>query len=313
MKKKKRTFILVVASIVLGLIGYYYLFPGSVSKILLSIERSSSGLTKNSIEVNGLRMEYLEGGSGDTLVLIHGFTGDKDNWTRLGKHLTPHFRLIALDLPGFGNSSLDPGGDYTISTQVERIKSFAETLNLRSFHLGGGSMGGYIAGIYASKYLEQIQSLLLIAPLGVISSELSHFDQQIKDEKPNIFFVRNLSDYDRLLDNLFVERPFIPVPLRKGLAEIAIENEMLYRMIFEQVYRPADVPPLEKAMKNLSAKTLIIWGTQDLILHVSGAEILANVIPESSTELMRNLGHSPMIENPDETASRYLNFIQSTK
>ena len=98
-------------------------------------------------------------------------------------------------------------------------------------------MGGYIASVYASNYPENIKSLLLVAPLGVNSAELSQFDQELIDGKPNIFFVNNLSDYDRLLDNLFVERPFIPGPLKKGLAEVAIKNEPLYRMIFNQVIK----------------------------------------------------------------------------
>jgi len=296
-----------------GLTGFYYLFPGTVYNILLKIERSSSGLTQNSIKVNGLSIEYLEGGSGETLLLIHGFTGDKDNWTRLGKHLTPHFRLIAIDLPGFGNSSKAPDGDYTISTQAKRLKSFAEELNLRSFHLGGSSMGGYIASVYASNYPEDIKSLLLVAPLGVNSSELSHFDQQLIDGKPNIFFVNNLSDYDLLLDNLFVERPFLPVPLKKGLAEVAVKNEPLYSMIFNQIYRPVDVPPLEEVLNHLSSRTQIIWGTKDQIIHVSGAEILGSIIPESTISIMENMGHSPMIENPEETADRYLEFQKSNR
>ena len=174
-------------------------------------------------------------------------------------------------------------------------------------------MGGYIASVYASIYPEDIKSLLLIAPLGVNSAELSHFDQQLIDGKPNIFFVNSLSDYDRLLDNLFVERPFIPGPLKKGLAEVAIKKESLYRTIFSQIYRPVDVPPLEEVLKHFSSRTQIIWGTKDLILHVSGAEILGNVIPDSNIEIIENMGHNPMIENPEETAARYLEFLNSKK
>lgn len=311
MKKRKRTFILASIIILLGLIGFYYLFPGTVFKTLLKIERSSSGLTKNSINVNGLHIEYLEGGNGDTLLLIHGFTGDKDNWTRIGKHLTPHFRLIAIDLPGFGDSSQAPDGDYTISTQAKRLKSITAALNLKSFHLGGGSMGGCIAGIYASYYPEDLKSLLLIAPLGINSAEPSIFDQQIEGGKPNIFLVSNISEYDQLLDHLFVERPFIPMPLKRGLAETAIKNKPLYSAIFEQVYKPTDVPPLEEVLNQLSVRTQIMWGSQDKILHVSGAEILRELLPESTIEIIGDMGHNPMIENPKETADRYLEFQNS--
>ena len=84
-----------------------------------------------------------------------------------------------MDLPGFGKSSTVLDGDYTISSQVRRLKSFASALDLESFHMGGVSMGGYIAGIYASEYPNDLKSLLLIAPLGVNSAKPSLFDQKI--------------------------------------------------------------------------------------------------------------------------------------
>jgi pimeloyl-ACP methyl ester carboxylesterase len=311
--RKYRTIIFSVTSIILILVGLYFLFPGTIYKILLKIERSSSGLTENSINVNGLNIHYLEGGTGETILLVHGFTGDKDNWTRFAKHITPDYRLIAIDIPGFGNSSKVPGGDYTISSQVKRLKSFAEELNLESFHLGGGSMGGYIASVYAATYPENIKSLLLVAPLGVNSAAPSQFDQDLIDGKSNIFFVSKLSEYDVLLDNLFVERPFIPRPLKIGLAEVAIKSEPLYRMIFDQIYRPDDVPKLEEVLSHFTPRTQIIWGTKDLILDVSGAEILGAAVQGSNIEIMEDMGHNPMIEDPEETAVRYLEFLNSKR
>ncbi|MCP3952871.1 MAG: alpha/beta hydrolase, partial [Desulfobacterales bacterium] len=107
-------------------------------------------------------IEYLEGGQGDTLLLLHGFGANKDNWTRIGKHLTPHFRVIAPDLPGFGESGKNPDGDYSISAQARFVKDFVQALGIKSFHIGGSSMGGNIAGAYASSNPETLKSLLLI-------------------------------------------------------------------------------------------------------------------------------------------------------
>ena len=109
---KKKIFIIVPFLILLGLAGVYFLFPGTVFNLLLKAERSVAGLKQHRIDVKGQHFAYLEGGTGDVVVLLHGFGANKDNWTRMARYLTPHFRVIAPDLTGFGESSPDPGDDY---------------------------------------------------------------------------------------------------------------------------------------------------------------------------------------------------------
>jgi abhydrolase domain-containing protein 6 len=308
---KKKIFILGTVVILLGLVGVYFLFPGVMFDLLVKAERSAGGLKHRSVEVEGLRIEYLEGGKGDALVLLHGFGANKDNWTRIGKYLTPHFRVIAPDLPGFGESSSDPEGDYTISAQAKRVKAFVQALGIKSLHLGGSSMGGNIAGAYASSYPEDLKSLLLISPGGVTSSEPSEMSLQLKAGKPNPLVVRSVEDYERLLDFVFLKRPFIPFPIKKVLTQEAIEHHPLNRKIFKQLRSSVDVSPLEVLLKGSSVKTLIVWGAQDRVLHISGAKILESVMQKAKVEVMDATGHLPMVEKPEETAVLYLTFLES--
>ena len=106
--KKKYILLIAALTMILAVVVVYYVFPGIAFKLLLKAERSSAGLKQYSIEVEGLHIEYLEGGKGDVVLLVHGFGANKDNWTRISKHLTSHFRVVALDLPGFGESSRQP-------------------------------------------------------------------------------------------------------------------------------------------------------------------------------------------------------------
>ena len=311
-RKMKKILILTPLIILLCLVGVYFLFPGVMFDLLKKSERSAAGLEQHSINVNGLRIEYLEGGKGDTLVLIHGFGANKDNWTRFAKHLTSHFRVIAPDLPGFGESSLAPDGVYTIRVQAERLKAFVQALGIKSLHLGGNSMGGNIAGAYASLYPEDLKSLLLIAPGGIVSSEPSEMFRRLKDGKPNPLVAESIEDYERLLDFVFVKRPFIPRAIKKYLIQEAIEHQSLNRKIFKQLRSSVDDLPLEAMLKDLPVSTLIVWGEQDRVLHVSGAKILEAVMPNAKTEIMDAVGHLPMIEKPEETAGLYLGFIEQT-
>lgn len=309
----KKIFIILPALLLLAFVGFYFLLPGTMFDLAIKAERSAAGLTPNSIQVKGLRFEYLEGGKGDVLVLLHGFGANKDNWTRFGKHLTPHFRVIAPDLPGFGESSLASDNDYTISIQAERVRAFITALGIKSLHIGGNSMGGYIAGVYASRYPKELKSLLLLAPAGVDASETSEMNRRLVDGKPNPLIVESIEDYERLLDFVFVKRPFIPRPIKKIFVQEAIEHQPLNRKIFKQIRSSVDTPPLEILLKGLPVPTLILWGTQDRVLHVSGAKILETAIPNATAEVLEAVGHVPMIEKPKVTAKLYLSFLKQCK
>jgi len=268
----KKIVILTPIVIILCLIGFYFLFPGATFNLLRTVERSAAGLKQHSIDVKGLRIEYLEGGKGDALVLLHGFGANKDNWTRIGKYLTPHFRVIAPDLTGFGESSPAPDNDYTISVQVERVRALVRALGITSLHLGGSSMGGTIAGAYASNYPEEVKGLLLLAPGGVASSEPSEMYLRLKEGKPNPLVAKSAEDYEHLLDFVFVKRPFIPRAIKNYFIQEAIEHQPLNSKIFKQLFSSRDVPPLEVLLNGLPVPTLIVWGAHDRVLHVSGAK-----------------------------------------
>jgi pimeloyl-ACP methyl ester carboxylesterase len=171
--KKKYILLIAALTIVLAVVVVYFAFPAAAFKFLLKAERSSAGLEQHSIKVDGLHIEYLEGGQGDVVLLLHGFGANKDNWTRISKHITPHYRVIAPDLPGFGESSRQPDANYTIAAQADRVNAFVRTLGIQSFHLGGSSMGGNIAGVYAAQHPESVISLWLVAPGGVASADPS--------------------------------------------------------------------------------------------------------------------------------------------
>jgi len=91
--------------VVLLLIGIYFLIPETLFKLAIKAERYSAGLVQKEIQVDDHKIVYLEGGKGQTIVLLHGFGANKDNWTRFAKYLTGNYHLVIPDIPGFGESS----------------------------------------------------------------------------------------------------------------------------------------------------------------------------------------------------------------
>jgi pimeloyl-ACP methyl ester carboxylesterase len=311
--KKKYILLIAVLTMVLAVVVVYYAFPEVAFKLLLKAERSSAGLKQHSMEVDGLHIEYLEGGQGDVVLLLHGFGANKDNWTRISKYITPHYRVIAPDLPGFGDSSRQPDANYTIGAQADRVNAFVRTLGIQSFHLGGSSMGGNIAGVYAAQHPENVISLWLVAPGGVTSAEPSEMKRALDSGKSNPLVVESVEDYKRLIDFIFVEKPFIPGPMLKQLAKDAIRNRPLNQKIFKQINVASDTSGLESTLNGSVVPTLILWGTNDRVLHVSGAKILESVMPQAQVAIMEGVGHLPMIEKPGETAKIYMSFLRQKK
>src|SRR5271157_2710872 len=112
--------LLVVVAIVVLLVGLYFLFPETVFKLVMDIQRRSADLVKKEVQVDDHKIVYLEGGKGETVVLLHGFGAHKDFWTACAKYLKG-YHLVIPDIPGFGECSQVPTDSYDVESQVGRI------------------------------------------------------------------------------------------------------------------------------------------------------------------------------------------------
>ena len=153
---------------------FVYLAPARVVDFALNATRKQSGLVRKELTLpNGVHYAYLEGGQGKPLMLLHGFGGNKDTFTRVSRFLVKHYRVIIPDIIGFGESAHIQHTDYSPSAQVERLRLLSEALNLKDLHLGGNSMGGQIALLYSALYPTEVNSLWLLSPAGVWSAPKS--------------------------------------------------------------------------------------------------------------------------------------------
>ncbi len=270
-------------------------------------ERGKAGLEERSVQVGTHRVVYLEGGKGETLLLVHGFGGDKDNWTRMAKYLTSNFRVIAPDLPGFGESDRKDTENYNIQNQTTRLEDFAKKLGIERFHLAGNSMGGWISAWYAVRYPQKVISLILINSAGVTSPEKSEHAINIA-KGYNALLVNNVDDYDRLIKFIFVNPPYIPGPLKKHFAAAAVRNRAFNERIYDHISK--EKLGLESHLKKITAPTFIVWGDTDRVIHPSSVGVFAGGIANSKSLIFEKCGHLPMLEKPQETAEAVTGFIR---
>ena len=309
----KKSFSAFLVLILLLLCAYVIVPSSTLFQYMISAERSIAGLKLQRLKTETLEIEYLRGGTGTTLVVLHGFGADKDNWNRLSGYLTDHFDVVAIDLPGFGNSTSNINLEYDVFSQVSRLNDILNALEIDKMHLAGSSMGGYIAGNYAAQFPDKVNKLWLISPFGVMNSEICEMFSAVKNGHNPVVLPRTESEFQQLFDFLFVEPPFIPETIIKHLASKAKERVEINTKIFDQIHRmsngvPQPDSPLDLVLKSYNGSVLVLWGNNDRVLHVSGAEVLKQVIPKATISIMKNVGHLPMMERPKETADLFLTF-----
>lgn len=221
----KKALILLILLLVAIPVVIYALFPGVALALAIWWERGAAGLTQKSAQAAGHEIVYLEGGEGPTLLLVHGFAADKDNWTRFARLLTSSYRVVALDLPGFGESSILPEQSYDVASQAARLEAFVKELGLERFHIAGNSMGGNIAGIYAADYPDRVLSLGLLATGGIAAPRPSEIHQRMHETGGKPLIAHSVEEFHRMLEIVFVEVPFIPGPILEHLAGQAVAHQ----------------------------------------------------------------------------------------
>lgn len=284
-----------------------HLAPQRMARLWLGLERRRAGLTlKRQAIAGGIDMPYLEGGRGEPLLLVHGFGGDKDNFTRLAGALTRHYRVIVPDLPGFGEATRDAALRYAVGDQVQRLHAFVSALGLPPLHLGGNSMGGFIAAEYAATHPQQVKSLWLLDPAGTAAAHGSPMLRHYLATGDTPLLLRKPEDIGVLLQAIAVKAPLLPPSVKTVLAQRAIADRALHARILQQLVHES--PTLEERLPAIAAPTLVVWGSEDRILHPDGAAALQARLPRCRVVLMRGIGHVPMMEAPAATAGDYLRF-----
>ena len=282
----------------------------NLATMLIGLERFTSGLKRRVIQVGDHRIVYSEGGQGEPLVLLHGFGASADSWNRFAKPLTRRYHVIAPDQPGWGASTRMEAASYGYPAQLERLHQFLSALGLKRVHLVGHSMGGFIASAYAARYPDEVITLGLIAPHGMVEPEPSDLFRDVS-KGDNWLIATTPQEFDRLLNNVFARRTYTPKVVLRYLADHAIRNSAKSAKIFAEMQ--TNDPPLVDRLENVTAPALIIWGDQDRVLHVSCADLFRKGIKSSEVMIIPGSGHMPLVENAGACSRAWLAFAEKTR
>ncbi|GBL05911.1 alpha/beta fold hydrolase [Glaciecola sp. KUL10] len=311
------TRITVFVCLLILLVFTWFERPQLMSKLLLSVNNSLAGLSSKTIETPLGKIHYLEGGRSDehaeTIVLLHGIFARKEHWVDLARQLTPFYRVIALDLPGFGNNEQLGFESYFLPHQKHNLSKVLKSLNVKRAHVGANSMGAAVAGLLATSNPDLVQSIAFIgSPLGVKSSTKSEMELAIEDGVIPLL-VQSEEEFIERNAWLFPVTPYMPSPILKTWMSEELSTISQNMQIWYAANNLTEAHSLQYLASKLEMPSLILWCKQDRIFHVSGAGVLHDELPNSQLEILDGCGHLPMLDKAEQVAELYLNFLMKPK
>jgi 2-hydroxy-6-oxonona-2,4-dienedioate hydrolase len=261
------------------------------------------------MQVGSEQIRFYERGVGQALILIHGMFGDHLDWEPVLEPLSRSHRVVAIDLPGFGESS-KPRCEYSEDLFTDALEQLLDQLRIKEAVLIGNSFGGEVAIFYALRHPKVVSKLVLVDSGG--------FRKATDEEK------------------VFTEVRFS----ESALASLTPEgNALLFSPVFHSVSKVsarylerqnaklqrADYPAYAHALASsirlvmaicllerlpaIQCRTLLVWGERDQVLPVDQARVALNLLRNGGLELIPGCGHVPQLECPEaflRTIERFL-------
>jgi pimeloyl-ACP methyl ester carboxylesterase len=261
-------------------------------------------------EVNGLETFYVSMGSGPAVLLIHGWAASSFTWRKVYGPLSARFHVVAVDLPGFGNSQPLPGG-LSLDGVGTHITALMDALAVERFAVVGHSMGGVVASYLAAAYPERVWATVLAAPGFMTFS---------RGRRPFYVELARRRAVGRLLAGFLVNRRFVGRALRNACQrKEVVDDEMVEGYLLSIKKNPATL--LEafnitegfslEMLERVKSPVLMVWGSDDRWVPISvGYEVSEK--RGWSVVVVDGTGHLPHEEKPEEFESIVRGFLTQT-
>lgn len=312
-KKLLKLLLVLIVVVALALTVFWFARPADLSFDELRASVPNSAYS-HFADIDGVRVHYQEKGTGTPLVLIHGLSSSTYSWKDMFEPLAKNYRVIAVDLKGFGFSG-KPDGDYTRRAQAVLVAHLLDYLKIERAWLVGNSMGGEISLNFALQNPPRVMGLVLIDSAGVSvpgGDSVTPAYARIPFVGPVLIALALTSD--RLVRRA-LERSFYDV------AKVTEERVAAY-------YRPLKTRggqlaslrartqwgllPVEPDLNRINSPTLIIWGAEDALIPLGAGRKMNSLIKDSKLVIFEKCGHVPQEELPDRVVDEMTKFIEES-
>ena len=307
--KKSLLILIGLVSVVVGWSAVTYPRVGAiVYEVGIATEAAVYGFEKRQQALSELEMVCYIGGNPErpAIVMLHGYSADKVVWLRFAQHLSDDYHIIIPDLAGHGETGFASQWDYTMEAQAERVAKLLSSLDIDRAHVIGNSMGGFIAAQFALMYPERTLSVTPVDPAGVPTPQPSKMEKMLAQGR-NPFLVENAEQFTEFYHMTMAQPPWLPQMVLDAMAENYRARAPELDAIFADIQRS---PLLTDRLGDIESPALILWGDQDALIHVSGAQRWHELMPNSELTVWKGIGHMPMLEIPEDSARRYREFLE---
>ena len=244
---------------------------------------------------NGIELSYSIEGEGDAVVLLHGWGCDKSIWKSSIEALQLHFRVVAVDFAGFGNSQ-EPDSVWGVEEYTRSVEALLRELDIQSPTLVGHSFGGRVSILYASR--NEVKRVVLTDAAGV---------------KPR----RSFTYYRKVYTYKLLKRA-LPLLIGQKKAQMLLDQRRaksgssdynratpMMRAILSKCVNE----DLCYVMPRISAPVMLFWGDMDTATPISDAHKMAKLIPDAGLVVAEGAGHFAFLERPELWRASLMNFL----
>ncbi len=270
---------------------------------------------RKSITIDGLRVNYIEAGDGPTVLLVHGLGTSLITWYRnVDPLVDAGYRVIAVDLPGHGDSDKPRDMSYDPEAAPIFLQQFLEVVGVERATVVGSSAGGLLVAMFALAHPEMVDKVVLVAS-GGLGHEVSWLLRIVSVPglgellyQPRLHLNSNISKYlfhqpPPFLDEVMPEMQRVRnLPGSRYAALRSIRSSINLLGLRKQRH-------ILEHLKDLRAPLMIVWGQEDAIIPVSHAASVQEELPQSVVHIFSECGHWPHMEKSEEFNSHLLRFL----
>ena len=273
---------------------------------------------------DGARIHFRDEGKPESpaIVLLHGFNGSLFNFERLVPLLAKDFRLISIDLPGFGLTGAIPSANYTTESFMDTVTSLTNQLGIEKFLIAGNSMGGGVAWRYTLEHPAKVEGLILLASSGVGSKEDVKKFEERENNPPIVWKLMNSTLFKKFL-NYYTPKFFATEGLKRSVYDQKFADadhaNQFHDLVLLQGSRNAILSMTmggrrqmygPESLSKITSPTLVIHGEEDNIIGFERSSVFKENIDNAEIKIYPEIGHLPMYEDPVRTANDIIKFFQ---
>jgi len=265
--------------------------------------------TSKFVTIDELDIHYCDEGDGEVILLVHGTFSSLHSFDDWNDILKKQYRVIRLDLPGFGLTGPNASHEYSIDNYSDFLDAFLEKLNIKSCSVAGNSLGGWLCWEFAVKYENRVDELILINSAGYIGEKSMPLPFVIAQTP----VLRNVFNY--------VPRAVVRRFLRQVFEDQSKVTDKVVNRHYDLFHREGNKEAFVKLANSdyahntdrliqLSVPVLIMWGANDNWINVKHSRKFEKDIQNSEVVIYENVGHVPMEEIPEKSAADLISFLE---